>query len=273
MQQLGTQASFHVAAGVRSSAGGRGWAGCLAPSQRRGAGLRDPALPVQPQWEAGCPPPLRGCCPSALPTRPLRPAPRGPTCEERFVLEQASHHPQQPVLHVLAASLLTLLIPRDQDNETPSGTPAPSSGLTASHVSPATHVPAMPSTGRAEPSPKPGSPPPGSPLRLALPHSDSSFLQAHTLLPTLSNMSLPAPISDREKSIKLAVTGSSAGGHLLLTPMALGPWLALCSSPGTGEQLLKPSPWPVLMELSVMAQGGMFWVFPSAGSPSPPQPP
>lgn len=195
-----------------------------------------PCPPVQPQWEAGCPPPLRRCCPSALPTRPLRPAPRGPTCEERFVLEQASHHPQQPVLHVLAASLLTLLIPRDQDNETPSGTPAPSSGLTASHVSPATHVPAMPSTGRAGPSPKPGSPPPGSPLRLALPHSDSSFLQAHTLLPTLSNMSLPAPISDREKSIKLAVTGSSAGGHLLLTPMALGPWLALCFSPGTGEQ-------------------------------------
>ena len=199
-----SQASFHVAAGVRSSAGGRGWAGCLAPSQGWGAGLRDPARPVRPQWEAGCPPPLRRCCPSALPARPLRPAlpsshsgrpgvprhsagaapplsppgvcalpsrpatvggrvspatlwvpplhsphpasapcppvqpqweagcppplrrccpsalparplhsaPLGPTCEERFVLEQASHHPQQPVLHVLAASLLTLLIPR-----------------------------------------------------------------------------------------------------------------------------------------------------------------
>ena len=107
-----SQASFHVAAGVRSSAGGRGWAGCLAPSLGWGAGLRDPARPVRPQWEAWCPPPLRRCCPSALPARPLHSAPLGPTCEERFVLEQASHHPQQPVLHVLAASLLTLLIPR-----------------------------------------------------------------------------------------------------------------------------------------------------------------
>lgn len=116
---------------------------------------------------------------------------RGPTCEEHFILEQAPHHPQQPVLHVLAAALLTLLLPRDQNNKTPSGTPAPGSGLTASHVSPATHVPAGPSPGRAEPSPKPGSPPPGSPLRLAPPHSDSSFLQAHTLLHSAIRLSQP----------------------------------------------------------------------------------
>lgn len=57
----------------------------------------------------------------------------------------------------------------------------------------------------------------------------------------------------------------------MLTPKALGPRLALCSSPRT-EQLLKPSPWLVLTELSVVAQGGMFWLFSSAGSPSLPHP-
>lgn len=176
MQQLGTPASFHAAVGVRSSAGGRGWAGCLAPSQGRGTRLRDLACPVQPQWEAGLPRHSAGATPLLSPPGLGALPSRGPTCEERFVLEQAPHHTQQPVLHVLAASLLTLLLPRNQDNETPSGTPAPGSGFTASHVSPATHVPAVPSPGRAEPSPKPGSPPPGSPLRLALPHSDSLFL-------------------------------------------------------------------------------------------------
>lgn len=186
----GHSSKFPRGRGVRSSAGGRGWAGRLAASQGRGAGLRDPPHPFRPQWEArspSCtpgrsPPPLRRCLPSPLPTGPLHLPSRGPTCEEHLILEQAPHHPQQLVLHVLAASLLTLLLPRDQNNKTPSGTPAPGSGLTAFHVSPATHVPAGPSPGRAELSPKPGSPPPGSPLRLALSHSGSSFLQAHTLL-------------------------------------------------------------------------------------------
>lgn len=46
----------------------------------------------------------------------------GPTCEQHLVLEEALNHPQQPVLHILAASLLTLLLPRDKKDKTPSET-------------------------------------------------------------------------------------------------------------------------------------------------------
>lgn len=46
----------------------------------------------------------------------------GPTCEEHLVLEEALNNPQQSVLHVLATSLLTLLLPRDGEDKTPLGT-------------------------------------------------------------------------------------------------------------------------------------------------------
>lgn len=46
----------------------------------------------------------------------------GPTCKEHLVLEEALNHPQQPVLHILATSLLTLLLPRDKKDKTPSET-------------------------------------------------------------------------------------------------------------------------------------------------------
>lgn len=104
---------------------GVGWVPGTFPGRTR---LRDCARPIQPQWEARSS--SRHWVPTPLlhPTGPRRPALPGPTCEERFVLEQAPHRTQQQMLHVLAASPADSAARGNQDNETPSGPLPPALG-------------------------------------------------------------------------------------------------------------------------------------------------
>lgn len=128
----------------------RWWQG-LALWRGRGQGLRAVLpQPFLPGWEERLPSHVLPSSPHlfsrAFPPHSLSAPspPMGPTCEEHLVLEKALNHPQQPVLHILAASLLTLLFPRDGEDKIPSGTLAFRNWAPESHLHCPSHTSSWP---------------------------------------------------------------------------------------------------------------------------------